>query len=115
MQYNNELITDLTITIPPEEEVYIKINGLISIGVLGTTIEAGTTYIVQSSLDSSEAFDLATTHSDLSWEDISIDGVTYTELSFAITSISFIAPNFLYIKNESVTDSMKVSLRGNRA
>ena len=114
MTYDYDLMSDLTFTLAFGEKVYIKVNGVISTSLLSVKIEAGASYIVQSSLDSTEAFEGYTSHSDGIWENIVIDGVSYSEVTFDISSLSFRCPNFLYINNTSVSQAIKVSLRGNR-
>lgn len=115
MNFNHSLVSDLTFSLAPSEEAYIKIEGNLSTCLLGIKIEAGASYVVQSSLVSTEAFKLYSNHSDAEWEDISIDGIPYASLTFDIPSVLFKSPNVLYISNTSATENIKVSLRGNRS
>ncbi len=114
MTIDYTLISDLTFSLAHDEEAYILVNGVVASGLISVKIEAGATYVIQSTLDSTESFKDYTQHSDGIWENISIDGVEYAELSFDINSAPFVSPNILYIQNTSATQSIKVSLRGNR-
>lgn len=115
MTIDYELISDLTFSLAPDELVYIAISGVTSNCLMSVKIDAGAKYVVQSSLDSTEEFKNYATHSDAIWEDISVDGVVYPEVTFAINSLPFRSPNILYIKNTSAgTENIKVALRGNR-
>ena len=114
LSFTHTLMSDLTLTLAHGEEAYIQINGTLATCLLSVKIEAGASYEVESSLDSTEAFLAYTLHSEGIWEDIIVDGVTYAELTFDINSVLFRSPNILYINNTSATESIKVSLRGNR-
>lgn len=115
MNFTHNLLSDLTFTLEPDAIAYIKINGTLATCLMSTKIDAGAKYVVQSSLDSTELFESYTTHSEGIWENISVDGVVYPEVTFAINSLPFRSPNILYIKNTSAgIETIKVSLRGNR-
>jgi hypothetical protein len=114
MNWNYELISDISVTIEASETALIKINGICNSCILSSVIEAGATYTIQSSLASSELVSSATLISELNLENIKIAGVEYAELSFAIPSVYFKSPNFLYITNTSATESVRIDIRGNR-
>jgi len=113
---NKLLISDETFTLIPDEEVYIQLWANITNCILSTKIlTSGGTYSVQSTIESKDFFDLTTTtHSDIQWEYIKIDGIEYTELNEDIKSLEFVSPSILYIKNTSLTQSIRFSLRGNK-
>jgi hypothetical protein len=113
---NKILFTDLTLELQQNEEVYIQIAGYLSSCVIGILIEADGAAIIQSTLASTEYFELPnTTHSDILWENIHILGVEYPEVTFSVLSSIFTSPNILYIKNSSTTEkAVKIDLRGNR-
>jgi len=114
MVYDN-LISDLTFVLAQNETKLIKIANSNSSCVISVHIEAGATYTIQSSLDSSEFVDDATLVSELFLENIIIEDVEQVSLNADIKSLYFASPNFLYIVNTSVADKdIKVSLRGNR-
>jgi|GEM_PF-3682007 len=109
------LTSDITFNVAHSETKVIKISGLCSSCVLSTKIDAGAQYSIRSSVNSTEFIELpATTLSDLTLENIKIDGVGYASLTFAIPSLYFHAPNLLVIENTSITENIQVSIRGNR-
>lgn len=113
MIIDTELISDLTFTLLPTESKLIKINGVTSTCAISTECNSGA-YVVKSTLDSDE-FVKVSLESDITWEFIKLSSVTYEELTVDIPSLVFTAPNLLYIKNTSTgTETLKVSLRGNR-
>lgn len=111
-----ELMSDLTFDLEPDEYKLILIKGILSSCIISTIIEAGATYSVKSSQYSTEFIEQQEATIFTTFEDIKIDGVSYSELAIDIPSLQFKAPNLLYIKNTSLGDfSIRVSLRGNRS
>lgn len=117
MTYTYELISDLTIISSySQEEIYIKMQGIPSTSIISVHIlDIGAKCIIQSSIDSTEYFHQASSHSEMLWENIKINGNYLTEVDTNILSSRFASSNFLYIKNTSSSDlRIKISLRGNR-
>lgn len=114
MQWNHELFSDLTLIIPPLSRSFIKVNGTLSTCILSTVVEANPEYSIRSSIDLSEYVEEVQSYSDLNFESIKIGGIVYDSLTFAIPSAYFKAPNFLLIDNKSISDVLKISIRGNR-
>jgi len=117
MTFTHELGTDLTFELAVNAEAYVFVRSHLSSCVMCVNLLDTTgAYIIQSSLESTEVFTLPeTVKNDLIWENIKIDGVEYSEVTFDIPSIKFTAPNILYFKNTSSgTERIRVSLRGNR-
>lgn len=117
MKIDYDLITDLSLSLNPGEKKYIFIRGYISTIALGVKIvTAGGAVKIQSSLASTELFEEISSHSEVEWENIKVDGVEYSEVTFDIPSMIFYAPNILYIENTSINSSViNVDLRGNRS
>lgn len=114
MTWDFELVSDLSLIIPANISKLIKINGVCSTCILSSKIDAGASYKVQSSIDSSERVQLLTSISGLVLEDIKINGIEYSEISFDLPSVFFKSPNFLLITNTSTIESIYISLRGNK-
>jgi len=113
---NRNMLSGATFTLLHGEETIIQISGITASCILSSKIlDSGATYIIQSAIESVEFANLdSTVFSDLQWENIKIDGIEYSSLDTDIKSLNFISPSFLYIKNTSVTQSIRFSLRGNR-
>lgn len=111
----NTLVSDLTLDLDPEDVKIIKILGNLSTILFSLElIDVGATAVIKSSINSTEFAQLADT-TDLAWENIKIDGVSYSEVTFAISSVLLNSPNYLYIENTSLTtEKIRISLRGNR-
>jgi hypothetical protein len=118
MEWNYELTSDLTFILDTDQQiVYVKMNGVPSTSVIAVQIlDTGGKCVIQSTIDSTEYFsEVATSYSDLLWENIKVDGSYVTEVTSNILSTRFATPNFLYIKNTSGSNKrVKISLRGNR-
>lgn len=115
---NYWLSSELSITLAPDEEAYIDIRGYLSMCFLSLKFSdlSGAAAIIQASLASNDALSqYSAVKSDFIWEDIKVNGVTYSEVTFDITSVSFNAPSVLYIKNTSTSgQTVSLFLRGNR-
>lgn len=114
MNWNHELFSDLTLILPPLSKSFIKVNGTLSTCILSTNVESSPQYSIQSCIDSSEYVEEVQSYNDLNFEFTKIDGITYEVITFAIPSLYFKAPNFLLIDNKSMSDVLKISIRGNR-
>lgn len=116
MTFTHELITDLTFTIAPGAEYYVKMNGIPSTTVISTHfLTAPGSLVIESSIDSFDYFlHTATQYSDCLWESITIGGIVTNPVTTDILSLVMYTPNILHFKNTHVSSIARVSLRGNR-
>ena len=119
MNITKTLFNELAVTLAAGAEEYIRIarnnaTCLLSVELL----DAGAAYKVQATLFDPEKFTSAeaSSHADLSWENIVVDGVEYAELSFALKpAIELSSPAILYVKNTSSgAQRIRVTMRGNK-
>jgi hypothetical protein len=117
MKFDHDLVTDLSFDLNPFQKKYIYIRGYLSTIALSikSTPSSGK-FKIQSSLASTEAFEIVSNHNNLTWENIKINGVSYSEVTFDIPSLVFTSPNILYFENTSLSGQIiRVDLRGNRS
>jgi len=114
LEFNNELISNLTFIVPAGEDYYLKINSAISTCIMGIKIvESGGTLVAQSTIDSYDYFHTQNNKNALLWENIVISGSTI--ISNDVYSEVFLAPNIMYFNNTSVSgQNIRVSLRGTK-
>ncbi len=111
----DEILSSKSIEVLPNESKYIYIMGhiskcLISIDITDSLTD---TCVIQASIVDPTLFTLAESHSDITWENIVISGVEYSQVTFSFSSIEINAPNYIYIHNEESSDhSITLHIRG---